>query len=195
MKRPETKGWYWVKIPGRDREVVRVLRNNFGGRLAIRMVYSYGRELLSETKGWRWLGRAGVGGPMRTMRALTVCQPWAWALIHGPKRIENRTWHTSYRGPLLIHAGKSKEWLIDLLNDGTIVPMDEVVFGAIIGRVDLVACVRETSEKVKEDLFAEGPWCWVMENPQPIEPIPARGSLGFWGFDLPNVAAKAWEGK
>ena len=45
------------------------------------------------------------------MKALTVLQPWAWALIHGPKRIENRSWATYYRGPLVIHAGKSKKWL------------------------------------------------------------------------------------
>lgn len=24
--------------------------------------------------------------------ALTLWRPWAWAIIHGPKRVENRTW-------------------------------------------------------------------------------------------------------
>lgn len=31
--------------------------------------------------------------------------PWAWAIIHGTKRIENRTTLWTYRGPLAIHAG------------------------------------------------------------------------------------------
>lgn len=40
------------------------------------------------------------------MRALTVQQPWAWAIIHGGKDVENRTQLWSYRGPLAIHAGQ-----------------------------------------------------------------------------------------
>jgi hypothetical protein len=37
---------------------------------------------------------------------ISVQQPHAWLIIHGLKDIENRDWTTSYRGPLLIHAGK-----------------------------------------------------------------------------------------
>jgi hypothetical protein len=44
-------------------------------------------------------------------KALTICQPYAELIARGEKVIENRTWPTSYRGPLLIHAGKSREWL------------------------------------------------------------------------------------
>jgi hypothetical protein len=40
------------------------------------------------------------------MKALTVQQPWAWAIVHGGKDVENRTQAWSYRGPLAIHAGK-----------------------------------------------------------------------------------------
>ena len=43
------------------------------------------------------------------MKALTVIQPWAWAIAHAGKRVENRTW-----GPprdvigqrIAIHAGR-----------------------------------------------------------------------------------------
>jgi hypothetical protein len=38
------------------------------------------------------------------VKALTVKQPWAWAIFNG-KNIENRTQLWSYRGPLAIHAG------------------------------------------------------------------------------------------
>lgn len=40
------------------------------------------------------------------MKALTVRQPWAWAIIHGGKNVENRGagFTKTYRGPLLIHA-------------------------------------------------------------------------------------------
>ena len=40
------------------------------------------------------------------MRGLTVRQPWAWAIVHGGKDVENRTRSLGpYRGPVAIHAG------------------------------------------------------------------------------------------
>lgn len=40
------------------------------------------------------------------MKALTLTQPWASLVAIGEKRIETRSWKTSYRGPLAIHAAK-----------------------------------------------------------------------------------------
>lgn len=42
------------------------------------------------------------------MKALSIRQPWAWAILQAGKRIENREWRAAptYRGPLLIHAAK-----------------------------------------------------------------------------------------
>lgn len=39
------------------------------------------------------------------MKALTVCQPWAWAICCGAKTVENRTQLFKHRGDLAIHAG------------------------------------------------------------------------------------------
>lgn len=39
------------------------------------------------------------------MKALTVQQPWAWAIAAGHKTVENRTQLWKHRGPLAIHAG------------------------------------------------------------------------------------------
>lgn len=43
------------------------------------------------------------------MKAITVRQPWAWAIVHAGKDVENRTRNIagSYRGPVIIHASKS----------------------------------------------------------------------------------------
>lgn len=41
------------------------------------------------------------------MKALTLYQPWASLIACGVKTIETRSWATSYRGPLLIHAAKT----------------------------------------------------------------------------------------
>jgi activating signal cointegrator 1 len=38
------------------------------------------------------------------MKALTLTQPWATLVAIGAKRIETRSWGTTYRGPLAIHA-------------------------------------------------------------------------------------------
>lgn len=39
------------------------------------------------------------------MRALTIRQPWATLIARGEKTIETRSWRTSYRGEVAIHAG------------------------------------------------------------------------------------------
>jgi len=49
------------------------------------------------------------------IRALTIRQPWASLIAAGVKTIETRSWSTSYRGPLLIHAGKATEDMEDLM--------------------------------------------------------------------------------
>ena len=40
------------------------------------------------------------------MKAITLWQPWAQLVAIGAKRLETRSWATSYRGPLAIHASK-----------------------------------------------------------------------------------------
>lgn len=114
--------------------------------------------------------------------ALTVCQPWAWAIMDGPKRWENRSWSTNYRGPLLIHAGKSKTWLREGLAflgaQGLTVPSD-LPMGALLGLVTL-ADVRNV-RTVTNDPFAFGPECWNVDRPSKLErPIPYRGSQGLF---------------
>ncbi|MEH1869303.1 MAG: ASCH domain-containing protein [Nostoc sp.] len=41
------------------------------------------------------------------MKALSVRQPWAWAIIYALKNIENRGWPIHYRGDILIHTAKT----------------------------------------------------------------------------------------
>jgi hypothetical protein len=40
------------------------------------------------------------------IKALSLTQPWASLVVIGAKRIETRSWPTSYRGPVAIHASK-----------------------------------------------------------------------------------------
>lgn len=41
--------------------------------------------------------------------ALTLRQPWAWAVVHGGKDVENRKTQTKIRGVFAVHAGKQCE--------------------------------------------------------------------------------------
>lgn len=40
------------------------------------------------------------------MKALSVRQPWAHLIVHGPKRVENRTRNCLYRSEVAIHSSK-----------------------------------------------------------------------------------------
>jgi len=41
---------------------------------------------------------------------LTIKQPWVFAILHGGKTVENRTWEMTHRGPLWLHAGARSGW-------------------------------------------------------------------------------------
>ncbi len=122
-------------------------------------------------------------------RALSLWQPWA-TLVVTPrlddptlpvKDIENRGWWTSYRGPTMIHAGKSRGGLTPDVNSlivGIAKRLDQdaeyyqvlehlrqcweglVPFGAFIGQVDIVDCVRESDSE-----WFQGQWGFVLRNP------------------------------
>ena len=100
-------------------------------------------------------------------------------IARGEKVIENRTWPTSYRGPLLIHAGKSTAWLAGEDSE-RYEPME---FGAIVATADLVQCVRLESlpPELQAHEHANGPWCWVLNNIKRVTPVvPMRGAQGLW---------------
>jgi len=92
------------------------------------------------------------------MKALSIRQPWAWAIVAGHKKFENRSWKTSYRGPLIIHAGKQFRFseLHDMagyaMADGFDLPEHEEDYpkGGIIGVVDLVDIVTRAFSNLTE---------------------------------------------
>jgi len=105
---------------------------------------------------------------MQTVNSLTIRQPWSWLIVEGIKRVENRVWKTRYRGPLLIHAGKSQRTQkrdIESIDSSIMLPA-EYDYGKIIGIVDLIDCIAlEALPDSHRDQFAIGPWCWILANP------------------------------
>lgn len=119
------------------------------------------------------------------MKALTVKVPWAQLLVNGQKRIELRTWRTSYVGDLAIHAGLEA----DPHGPLHLFPRPELLTrGAVIGKVRLVACRPMTPDDADAARHAFRPefFAWVVVDPVVFPaPVPMKGRLGLWEAELP----------
>src|SRR5947208_68539 len=99
------------------------------------------------------------------MKALTVQQPWAWALICAGKDIENRTWRTHYRGWIAIHAS-AKAQREPPIPRGVRKPRPpELVSSAIVGVARLVEVVETSRSK----WYNGSGYGWVFENPRRLK--------------------------
>src|SRR5262245_20657242 len=87
---------------------------------------------------------------MRTKHfAISVKQPWAALLVSGLKTVEVRTWPTSKRGPILIHAAKTTD---DRPEGWALITTPELKKlaaprGGIIGAATLTSCVRYRTQE------------------------------------------------
>lgn len=99
------------------------------------------------------------------VRMLTVRQPWAWAIVHAGKNVENRRWSTDYRGRLLIHAGREVDprGIAVLESAGVTVPAEALAGRVIVGAVQLADCIRNSGSPWARP----GVWHWLLESPEP----------------------------
>jgi hypothetical protein len=123
------------------------------------------------------------------MKAISIRQPWAWAIVHGHKPVENRTWQAAHRGPLLIHAGLQfdDEGLHAIQARFPAVAAmlpQRWDLGGIVGTADVVDCVSTHASA-----WFTGPWGLVLHNARPLPFVPYRGVLGL--FDVPDDAVPA----
>lgn len=119
--------------------------------------------------------------------ALSVRQPWAWAIIHAGKSLENRSKFAIAHmvpmcGPRAIHASKhmTREDYEDAREfmDGigvTCPPARELPRGGIIGAVEVVGMVSKS-----DDPWFFGPRALKLADPQPCDFIPSVGALGYF---------------
>jgi hypothetical protein len=116
------------------------------------------------------------------MKALSINQPWAWAIVYGGKDIENRKWKTNFRGEFYIHAGlkydKTGEiWLAKHFSNLYLNSFDrsKCKMGGIIGKANLVDCVNTS-----ESPWFFGPYGFVLDYIREVEYIPCAGRLNFF---------------
>lgn len=132
------------------------------------------------------------------MKALSIWQPWASAIVTGAKTIETRSWATSYRGPLLIHAGKNRLHLHCIVRPLMKLNPDEILpLGALIARAELVDCqpseelIRTISTREnKLGDFRPRRYGWILANVRQLpEQIPYRGRQRL--FNVPDELVQA----
>ena len=133
------------------------------------------------------------------IKCITVCQPYAHLIATGEKRVENRTWPTPYRGPLLIQAGKSRAWLDGDSDSDLLAKFGEPLhFGAIVGRAALIECLHidqivagrwdREFPWLKDHHHTNGPWCWVLDGIEHFAtPIPYVGRQRLFAVNLDLV--------
>ena len=129
------------------------------------------------------------------MKVLSIIEPWATLIKSGKKFIETRSWKTSYRGELYIHASSKKiklsdEHTVELLK---LIPDIPMGYGHILCKCKLTDCIYMDQEFIdeirknkQEFLCGEyrlGRYAWILEDIQPLgTPILAKGHLNIWNY-------------
>lgn len=131
-------------------------------------------------------------------KALSIRQPWVWAILTAGKRIENRPRRFHYRGPICLHASlhrpsvDEQTWFlattddVDInqgkpscgdMTDAEIIKASLAVRGGIVGTAEIVDCIE-----CSDDPWFFGPYGLVLENVQPVDFIPVKGALGLFDW-------------
>lgn len=130
------------------------------------------------------------------MKALSLLQPWAEAVLFLGKNIENRKWPTNHRGPLIVHCSKGwdgdgEKWITkNWKKVASQYPADPSVFfaaarlrrGCFAGITDVLNCVPH-DELLLETPWAFGPFCWLLANTTTCQVFEGPGQLGLFNFE------------
>ena len=129
--------------------------------------------------------------------AITICQPYTALVCGGSKRTENRTWSAPFRGRILIHAGKSRQWL-ETADETDLAELagKPLIFGAAICAATVLDCIAWPTVSpslamryswLHKHRHAHGPYCMVLDDIQPLhEPLPMRGGQKIFPAELPR---------
>lgn len=148
------------------------------------------------------------------MKALTLTQPWASLVANEAKLIETRSWSTTWRGEILIHAAKNYPiWARNLAHqpefrDGIGWGTDPEKLPRSVGLcvVEIIGCVR-TEEMHKAEFilghkpsvrelhygdYGGGRYAWLLKYLRPWpDRTPMKGALGLWETDPQGRAEDA----
>ena len=109
------------------------------------------------------------------MKVISIRQPWAALIVHGFKDIENRTWPTRYRGPVLVQAAlRGDDVSSEEIDRRFGVRLScELSLGGIVGVTEIVDCVRPHPSK----WYAPGCYGFVLGSSRPLPFVRWKGAL------------------
>lgn len=120
------------------------------------------------------------------MKVLSMKQPWAELILQSKKKIELRKWNIKFRGEFLIHASKVPDEKAMKKFGLNILPC-----GFIVGKATLINVKKYKNDiehkKDKKLHLADDGWGdygFILKDVKRIKPVPAKGQLGFWEFNL-----------
>jgi len=130
------------------------------------------------------------------MKTLSLKQPYAWLIANGYLLVDDRSWGTSYRGIILIHASKGiYDTYYDYLVETTDIPLpskEKLGYGGIVGIAKLTLCARadnipQTLTIEQRTHFAKLPsdcFGFLFEAARPLALMPCPGKLGIFEIDM-----------
>jgi hypothetical protein len=134
------------------------------------------------------------------VKALSMMQPYAWLFANGILTIDDRSWSTSYRGQLAIHASKRFHlpyyvWLEKHTN--LVLPLPNAMdSGGVVGVAHLSKCLKSAlADKappldMRRSHFGQaGFYGFELERAKPVAFVPCKGNVGL--FDLPDGLIRA----
>ena len=136
------------------------------------------------------------------MKAITIRQPWAHAIVHLGKRVENRSWDTRFRGEVLIHAAKgltraeyndAGAWIASRLGRCELPDLRDLARGGIVARARIVEVYAPGGTTRSNPWHAAGSFGFVLADVRPTPVVPCVGALGFW--EVPSSVLAALEVK
>jgi len=132
------------------------------------------------------------------LRAISVRQPWAWAIARGHKPVLNRVADTGYRGPVAIYASfrvDLESFEHDVVRRAASAGWDSAdpatAIGGIVAVVSLAGvCAAAASGGPCGcgEWASRGSYHWRLADPRPLPwPVLAVGQPGLWEL-APEVA-------
>ena len=131
------------------------------------------------------------------IHAVTLWQPWASLVAQGAKHIETRSWLTSYRGPLAIHAAKRYTPDLQVMADqepfrSALAGIDpEGYLGMVVAVAELVDCRLITADNIPPEPersfgdYRPGRFMWILRDICKLaEPVPVKGKQGLWVWEM-----------
>ena len=111
------------------------------------------------------------------MKALSIRQPYANEILIGQKKIELRTWSTSWRGDLLICSSAKP----DANTNGGMYPLGAAI--CIVKLVDVRPMKRKDCKALDTDILWLDGLCWILADVRPVQPVGIKGKLRLFEVD------------